>query len=376
VSGTEDAERRHLSELFGPVTGEVTDAGRTAAYFVADDPDYPYLTVSTLGLAAGAEPYELGIQRDGVHSGEDAERIARAFLAAVQRLAGEGAVIAPERVVAIPELEPEFPGRALALVSDFMYRGPDMLPTADGRARWLLLRPIFGDELRWIRTMSQAQIGETFAKAGVRLEDSTRDALLVRVTPRIVPSEKEVLAMAPPKADIKGLYASLETWLADHAPQQHGELQPPASAEDLSALEAALGQAIPEELREALELHDGRVGLDSYMIMPAARIQQRYTRKMESADQESPEPGDGTCKPVVWTKGWIPFAEDGAQNFLCIDLDPGKKGAKGQVIRWERDSQGADAAPWKSFGEWLKAMVDACVGGKVDIDGDGNIFLK
>lgn len=52
---------------------------------------------------------------------------------------------------------------------------------------------------------------------------------------------------------------------------------------------------------------------------------------------------DGTCRAAVWSKGWIPFVEDGSQNYLCIDLDPGPRGKAGQVVRWKRSSNGADA---------------------------------
>jgi cell wall assembly regulator SMI1 len=241
-------------------------------------------------------------------------------------------------------------------------------------ARWLVLRPIFGDELRWIRTMSQAQVARAFADADVRLMDSQRAALLVRLTPRILPSENEALSMAS-SHDIKGLYASLEAWLKEHSQPTYADLQDPASADDLKSLEAALGQPLPADLREALEVHDGQPYLDSYMLMPAARIQKRYERKMEDVDKPA-DPGTGTCRPVMWSKGWIPFAEDGAQNFLCIDLDPGKKGTRGQVIRYERSPVGADAAAWKSFGEWFAAMTDACLHGKVDVDDQGFVTLK
>jgi cell wall assembly regulator SMI1 len=372
--------------LFGPPTGELSVGAAadriTAAYFPGEDPEYPYLTVSTLGLATrepldGAEPHELGIQRYGFHDASDIERLTRAFLAAVQRLVNERVVIAPERVVAIPELEPEFPGRALALVSDYMYTGPDRLPMEPppvaSRARWLLLRPIFGDELRWIRTMSQAQVARAFADADVDLEDSQRDALIVRLVPRILPSENEALPMA--SHDIKRLYASLEAWLKEHSQPTYADLQEPVSAGDLKSLEAALGQPLPAELKEALEVHDGQPYLDSYMLMPAARIQQRYQREMENVDKPAAA-SDGTCREVVWSKGWIPFAEDGGQNFFCIDLDPGKNGTAGQVIRWERSAQRGQASKYKSFGDWLAAMTNACLEGKVDVDDEGFIFLK
>jgi len=68
--------------------------------------------------------------------------------------------------------------------------------------------------------------------------------------------------------------------------------------------------------------------------------------------------------------------EDGSQNYLCIDLDPGPRGKAGQVIRWKRSSNGADATEWNSFADWLAAITAVCLAGNVDIDDERFIFLK
>lgn len=38
--------------------------------------------------------------------------------------------------------------------------------------------------------------------------------------------------------------------------------------------------------------------------------------------------------------------------------------------------QGAGGAEWRSFGDWLGSIVDACIAGDVDNDEVGFIFLK
>lgn len=179
------------------------------------------------------------------------------------------------------------------------------------------------------------------------------------------------------------LYGSLERWLKEYSPRTYSELQNPVSPDDLGALETALGRRLPDDLRAALQTHDGQPCLDGYSLIPAERILERYQDGMRRVEQASPIPGGGTCRPVVWSKGWIPFAEDGGLNFLCIDLDPGPEGTTGQVIHWVRRSLSADTArpslyadAWKSFDDWLGSIVEACLAGEVDIDAEGFVFLK
>jgi cell wall assembly regulator SMI1 len=186
-----------------------------------------------------------------------------------------------------------------------------------------------------------------------------------------------------PARDVHDLYLSLENWLREHSQPMYARLQDPVSPGDLAALEGVLGRRLPDDLRAALQIHDGGPSLDSYRLISAERIQLRYQDEMENVDQPSPVPGDGSCRPVAWSAGWIPFAEDGGLNFLCTDLDPDEQGTAGQVLRWERSSLGAHVAhqglyspPWGSFADWLGSMLDACLTGEVDIDAEGFIFLK
>lgn len=179
-----------------------------------------------------------------------------------------------------------------------------------------------------------------------------------------------------PSRTIKDLYQALEAWSSQHSPRTRSSLRGPVDADALRALEHAIGRALPADLRAALAIHDGRANLDGYKLLHAERIQDRYQDELAHADQASSHPQRGTCRPVQWSKGWIPFAEDGGLNFLCLDLDPGPSGAAGQVIRWERSARGADATQWKSFADWLGAIVDACLAGAVNIDAEGFVTLR
>src|SRR5690349_11873828 len=395
----EESERRFLAEIMGTADGVVSVGGTPAdrisvLYYATDDEEDPHVFFVTVGLGfreplPGAERYELGFWLSGTYLPVDMDRIGRALLALGQRLAHEHTVVAPERIIDTDELELAFPGRSQALVTDYMYHGADYVPLGEGgnadKARLVLLNPVFDEEIPWVQLTSQVQVVEAFLRWGVRLEDPNRDPLPVPVAAPVPRDERDAPPAVPvrPARDVGKLYESLEHWLREHSPRMYGDLRDPASAEDLKALESALGQELPAELRTALQIHDGGPYFDFYQLLSASRIQNRYNFEMERAEQPSPYAGSGICRPVIWSKGWIPFAEDGGGNFLCIDLDPGPKGIVGQVLRWERSSSGADVMGWRgysdpvsSFDDWFGRTVDACLDGEVDIDDEGFISLK
>ncbi|KAL1406728.1 hypothetical protein Q8F55_006132 [Vanrija albida] len=53
---------------------------------------------------------------------------------------------------------------------------------------------------------------------------------------------------------------------------------------------------------------------------------------------DDPEPRDPRLAPGWWQPGWLPFAGfGGATLLLLVDLSPGAKGQKGQVIAYTHD---------------------------------------
>jgi hypothetical protein len=53
------------------------------------------------------------------------------------------------------------------------------------------------------------------------------------------------------------------------------------------------------------------------------------------------ESDSARVQQVHWTPDWIPFAEDGGGNLLCVDTKPGPLGTVNQVIQWEIRGGGA-----------------------------------
>lgn len=58
--------------------------------------------------------------------------------------------------------------------------------------------------------------------------------------------------------DLFELYVS---WLRNNAPMAYDNLSPPATATELDILEEALGQALPNEVKDVLKRHNGQLSV-------------------------------------------------------------------------------------------------------------------
>ncbi|MBH5317653.1 SMI1/KNR4 family protein [Paenibacillus sp. GSMTC-2017] len=123
-------------------------------------------------------------------------------------------------------------------------------------------------------------------------------------------------------------------------------LQPGATDEQLDQLENTLGVTLPEELKCFYRIHNGqdwKIGssaiINNLTLMPISQIIDTWTFLQEEFD-----PGDDlipeieeTIKPVLWNPKWIPIAENGGGDNLCLDTDPTEFGTLGQVISYWHD---------------------------------------
>ena len=129
------------------------------------------------------------------------------------------------------------------------------------------------------------------------------------------------------------------------------DLNPPASASSIRALEEHIGVSLPLSLRDLLVLHDGqgrghRCGLffgDEFLSVEGIRAHWDNWKSLEDeglnaqfADQMSSKP-PGAVKPLYHNPKWIPFTHDGGGNHSGVDFDPAAQGHAGQVIAFGRD---------------------------------------
>lgn len=128
-------------------------------------------------------------------------------------------------------------------------------------------------------------------------------------------------------------------------------LNPPVKAQDLAAVEQAIGIPLPADLRELYLAHDGQsqdapgvfFGMSWLPVRDVLREIATWRSVVDEvagavdAEQRS-EPPDAIAE-VYWHPRWVPLATSHDGNFLAVDLAPGPRGAVGQVINAGRDEE-------------------------------------
>ncbi|KVN09786.1 hypothetical protein WT09_26280 [Burkholderia stagnalis] len=161
-------------------------------------------------------------------------------------------------------------------------------------------------------------------------------------------------------------WSRLDAWRRTLPADAPEPFRGPASDEDLRALEAGLGVALPEAWRESLRLHDGQEAgrtepfagetlLSARQILAQWSIWHELVARGDLADCEGGEPEPG-IRGDWYNLKWIPLTHNGSGDHLCIDLDPDEGGRIGQVIRVWHDSPEREHVA-ESVGEWLARVV-------------------
>ncbi|MFG6444265.1 SMI1/KNR4 family protein [Microbacterium sp. P07] len=124
-------------------------------------------------------------------------------------------------------------------------------------------------------------------------------------------------------------------------------LNPPATPQQIEAVEAEIGQRFPDDLRAAYLHGDGQPAHSSGLIgglfwltLAHSLGEWRVWREVvaehgQIARHASFEPG--MIREAYFEPGWWPIASDGGGNHIAVDLTPGPSGTRGQVISCGRD---------------------------------------
>ncbi|MBA0166831.1 MULTISPECIES: SMI1/KNR4 family protein [Pectobacterium] len=163
-----------------------------------------------------------------------------------------------------------------------------------------------------------------------------------------------------------------ETWLEAHWPEGRNGLNPPATEQEIGALEHALGISLPEDYKACLRIHNGQ---DTYsgglfenaefLSTHAVREQWEIWQSLLSDGQfegiqSSPEDG---IKADWWNTKWIPFTHNGGGDHYCLDLDPAPGGQHGQIITMWHDMDEREKLS-SSFAHWFQSYVSDVIAGK------------
>lgn len=139
-------------------------------------------------------------------------------------------------------------------------------------------------------------------------------------------------------------------------------LQPGASDEELQLLEDTLAVTLPEQVKSFYKVHNGQdweVGNEPFVrnltLLPISEIIANWTFLQEELDLDEYtelDVEDG-IKPFFWHAKWIPVAENGAGDYVCIDTDPSETGTVGQVLYYWHDWENRSVEA-KSFFEFIE----------------------
>ncbi|MGD8627272.1 MAG: SMI1/KNR4 family protein [Anaerolineae bacterium] len=169
----------------------------------------------------------------------------------------------------------------------------------------------------------------------------------------------------------------IAAWLGAHAPEMLELLQSPVSQEQLDAAAAEMGLVFPNDFVAFYQIVDGYdPDDDPSSIFPSwdewddvafgplalEAIVQEWKMLKELLDGGdfaglAPDSAQGVANDW-WHPGWIPFADNGGGDYVCIDMAPAEGGRAGQVISHSHES-GEHRVLATSLADYLNDLADA-----------------
>jgi cell wall assembly regulator SMI1 len=141
-----------------------------------------------------------------------------------------------------------------------------------------------------------------------------------------------------------------------------------ASNSSIVRFEQKLGEALPGDYRTFLLNLDCRLCLEANYICLSLKDVVRVWNgrnkllsqgifddgRLESAIQQGSF-RNNKINRVWWSPKWMPFAEDSCGNLLCIDLQPGPRGKKNQIVSiGVQEQRAATVTEFGSFTNYLE----------------------
>jgi cell wall assembly regulator SMI1 len=260
----------------------------------------------------------------------------------------------------------------------------EQLPDIDPPVVLLEVTPLFPREADTVRRIGAGEAFQRFWAEGVdpNVPERSEAELAER---EISPDEGDDGddgnggRRAPQSRPIDEIWDELDAWLNSHAPRIFGELRPGASLEQIHELERTIGQSCPDEVRAWFTRHDGAESLGVFGFVPVIGAQSAWRRMNKMVDDgkfsDGRAPANQTGRifqAVWWHRGWLPVAQDSGGNQLCVDLDPGPQGHRGQLLFWDRQTGPEVSAP--SLADWFESFLDDLKSGRQYVDDEG--FLQ
>lgn len=155
----------------------------------------------------------------------------------------------------------------------------------------------------------------------------------------------------------RSAWTRLENWCRQYHPRLLEVLNPGATPEEIAAVEEAIGQRLPVDVRESFAIHNGgdRFVFGQDLRSTTELISEwQLWRGLEDMNEEirycmSSFPALAIQLDYS-NPGWVPLANTNS-DYLGVDLAPGPAGSVGQVINFGRDEENKFvlASGWAEF---------------------------
>lgn len=179
-------------------------------------------------------------------------------------------------------------------------------------------------------------------------------------------------------SSVEESWSTITGWLAERLPAAVDELFKPATSVDLDAVEAAIGAALPVELRTWYRLNNGmsqrgsfgRLLPPGYNPIACDRIVKSWrlwkfvdaSRALDASVREAEAAGPAGGDTTRFLPVFVPFAENGVGQNLVVDLRDGP--ARGCVARLNPGNGGLAGGPlWPGVGAMLTDVAQSLESG-------------
>jgi cell wall assembly regulator SMI1 len=305
----------------------------------------------------------------------------------------EGSYFTPNLIVCGLAL-PLFERMSCALITNVGVYSSEWLPHVRPRVQLLCVKPIYDSEAKIIEELGHVEACRRFIHEGVNWDDPQRPPANLKRHPVITTSQGRSITMPQTKKTrkvsltganleitIQDLWKEIEKWYKENAPNALEKLKEGASDEQINEFEAQVGVSLSDDYKASIKTHNGDVYVHDYNYVSFDKALKRWSMMNELNEKGTFTGRDVTgsegsiIQHMWWNRAWIPFAEDGGGNMLCIDMAPGANGTEGQILRMEIQS-GPEPTQHMSFLAWLQSYKDDLYGGKYEVDEYGFIVEK
>lgn len=135
---------------------------------------------------------------------------------------------------------------------------------------------------------------------------------------------------------------------------------------DFAEVEKELDLHLPLEMKALYAIHNGQTWvnnvkpfIENLMLMDTKAIIEQWQFLNDEFEGDGMElEADAKIKPMLWNPKWIPIADNGGGDYVCLDTDPSDDGTVGQVLYFYHDWGNRSVTANSLFGFLETCMIE------------------